>query len=260
MKNGLVRILLGVAIISLFVSGFVACNSESDNAKKDGKILVSAAISLKESFDEIATAYKKKTGTKVEISYGASGTLAQQIINTAPVDIFASAGEQEMNSLQEKNLLLENSVKIFAGNSLVEIANKSVDDEETGEIEQILIGNPSTVPAGRYTIESLKKSGSFEEVKGKLIFADNIRQVLDGVAQGNVDIGYVYLTDAEISKSSVKIISKVSNDLHSPIRYPIAAIKGGKNSEAALDFIEFVTSEEGQAIIQKYGFTNPEAQ
>ena len=131
-------------------------------------------------------------------------------------------------------------------------------DLEKTEVQKIAIGNPRTVPAGRYADEvfqSLKLSGA---IRDKLVLAENVRQVLDYVARGEVDAGVVYATDATTRPQEVTIVATAPKGSHKPILYPIAVVKGSKSENAARAFISFVRSGEGRKILEKFGFKTVE--
>jgi molybdate transport system substrate-binding protein len=149
----------------------------------------------------------------------------------------------------------------FAANSVVLIVPaeskaeiKSFEGLVSKDIKRIAIGNPKTVPAGRYAREVLNYYKVAEAIKDRLIFAENVRQVLDYVARGEVDAGIVYLTDAMVRPKEVKIAATAGEASHSPVVYPIAVVKGTGNEVLAKEFISFVTSPEGKKILEKYGF------
>lgn len=237
---------------------FCACGVRENGAES---LTVSAAISLKDAFDEIGTAFQAKTGRKIDFNYGASGALQRQIETGAPVDIFASAGEKQMDELAAKNLIDNASRKDFARNSLVLIAPKNHGDFINGfeilarpEIKKIAVGNPKTVPAGLYADEVFERLNLKKDLRNKLIFAENVRQVLDYVARGEVDLGIVYKTDARAAGDKVETAADAPENSHSPILYPIALIENGEQKQGSREFIDFVLSAEGQQILQKYGF------
>jgi molybdate transport system substrate-binding protein len=227
-------------------------------------ITVSAAVSLKESFEAIGKLYEEKNPSdKVDFNFGASGSLLQQIKNGAPVDVFASADLKSMKDAEEANLVLDNKSTIFVKNDLVAIVPitsdktiENLDDLKKDDFKQIALGNPDTVPAGRYTYGALKAAGIDEDIKDKLIYSQNVRQALEYVASGHVDIGFVYATDAQTQEGDkTKRVYVV--DLESPVLYPIAVIANSTEKEAAQKFVDLVVSEEGQAILNKSGFANP---
>ena len=243
---------------------FCACikleNSTVNKISQNTESLtVSAAISLKDAFDEIGKAFSAKMRKTMYFNYGASGILQQQIESGAPVDVFASAGERQMNELEKHGLIFPETRKDFAGNSLVLIVPKDSNIETFNDLtepqaQKIAVGNPLTVPAGQYAEESLAKLNLKDALQAKLIQAVNAQQVLDYVTRGETDAGIVYTTDAQTAKEYVKIAATIDENSHSPILYPIAVVKDSKNSQAAKEFIDFVMSAEGQQILQKYGF------
>ena len=229
-------------------------------AKENSEILVSAASSLKDVFVELGKEYEKNHPVKVVFNFAASGQLKTQIETGAPVDVFASASPVDMDALSKKQLIVEDTRKDFAKNSLVLIQNlsvkntlKKISELSSNTIPRISLGNPQTVPAGRYTKEFLDNEKVFDELKGKMIFGENVRQVLDYVQLGEVDAGFVFATDAFASKK-VQIVFKVPSQKHSPIVYPIAVIKASKHTQAAKDFAQFVNSETSREVLKKYGF------
>lgn len=265
MENRRLKCIL-VAIFGLVLASCIGKEQISNDKPNQSveSITVSAAVSLKDAFTEIGELYKAKTGRTVDFNFGASGALQQQIESGAPVDVFASAGEKQMTALAEKNLLTAGSRKDFARNSLVLIVPKtsevrivSFSDLADPALKKIAVGNPKTVPAGQYAAEVLEKGGLQEKLHDKLIFAENVRQVMDYVVRGEVDAGIVYSTDARQAGSEVNVAATADEASHSPILYPIAVIAGAKHPDAAQEFIDLVMSSEGQAILQKYGFISP---
>lgn len=228
----------------------------------DCEITVSAAISLTNAFQEIGKIFQEKhKNIRVLFNFGASGDLMRQIVGGAPVDLFASASPKDMNDLELKNMILKDTRKDFAGNKVVLILPRnapfnltSFNDLKRDEVKRIAIGNPKTVPAGRYAEEFLKYFNLLDAVKDKLIFAENVRQVLDYVSRGEVDAGMIYSTDAPVKSERVKVAVEAPSKSHSPVIYPIAVIKGSKTEGPAREFITLVTSEEGKKVLAKYGF------
>jgi len=231
-------------------------------AQSPHEITVSAAISLKNAFEDIAKVFQERNpGAKVLFNFGASGDLARQIEAGAPVDVFASAARKDMDDIDGKGLVASNSRKNFAGNAVVLIkpANSnipisSIEDLKRKEVGKIAIGNPKTVPAGRYAEEVLRHFNLQETLKKKLIFSENVRQVLDYVARGEVDAGLVYSTDAMVRLKEVKVVMKVPEGSHQPVVYPIGVIKGTKEEALSKTFVDLVLSQDGQKILNKYGF------
>lgn len=225
------------------------------------ELIVSGAASLSNAFKEIGAQFEAKyPNDKVLFNFAASGTLLQQMTKGAPVDVFASADQETMDQAVAKNLITHDSRKNFTQNTLVAIvpikSNLSLNtlanlDEPT--IKRIALGNPASVPAGRYTEQALTASGQWKALESKYIYTQNVRQALDYVARNEVDVGFVYGSDAAIMKDKVKVAFTVP--LKTTITYPIAELSSSKHSKLAAEFIAFVLSQEGQNTLAKYGFT-----
>jgi len=250
-----------VAIAGLCTLGlFAGCYStRPDNSDE---LIISAAASLKDAFNEIAQISKQRTGMKIRFNFGASGALQKQIELGAPADLFASAGAKQMDELAAKNLILPSSRRDFARNVLVLIepangaAISSFADLGKAEIRKIAVGNPKTVPAGQYTEQTLNQMKLLPTIQSKLIYAEDVRQVLDYVTRGEVDAGIVYSSDALVGGNNTKTIARAPDDSHDPILYPIAVVKDSQRADAAQKFIDLVISPEGQAVLVKYGFVS----
>jgi molybdate transport system substrate-binding protein len=251
-------------ILLLFLLGGCQSNSsvsEGNSKSKDEILTVSAAVSLKDAFNEIRAVYKSKTGKSVNFNFGASGALQRQIETGAPVDVLASAGAQQMDELAAKELIDTATRRDFARNTLVlivptdsKISLTSYSDLTKAEVQKIAVGNPKTVPAGQYTEQIFEKTNLKTSVQAKLILAEDVRQVLDYVVRGETDAGIVYATDARVAGEKIRLVATADENTHAPILYPIAIIKDGKQKQSAREFLDLVLSEEGQAVLQKYGF------
>ena len=234
-------------------------------AEMTGEITVSTAISLKNAFEEIGKLYEAKGGgTKVLFNFGASGDLMRQIEGGAPVDVFASAAQKDMDEAEKKGLLLAGSRANFAANTVVlavpattRTLIKSFEDLKTDSVKKIAVGNPKTVPAGRYAEEVFQYYKILDTIKEKFVLTENVRQVLDYVARGEVDAGVVYSTDAMTRPKEVSLVATAPEQSHKPVIYPIAIVKGTKNETVAKAFVALVLSPEGQGILAKYGFRKP---
>jgi molybdate transport system substrate-binding protein len=254
-RPALIVLIIGVLLFS-------GCNSADSNSANDESLTVSAAVSLKDAFTEIGAVYEAKTGRPVVFNFASSGALQRQIEAGAPVDVFASAAARLMDELEAKDFIDKNSRRDFASNALVLIAPKDRRSKVSGfeiladpQIKKIALGNLKTVPAGQYADEVFEKLNLKERVKDKLIFGENVRQVLEYVARGEVDLGIVYRTDALTAAGRVDVAAAAPENSHSPILYPAALIKDSKNRRAAEEFIELLLSAEGQNILRKHGFS-----
>jgi molybdate transport system substrate-binding protein len=246
-------LLLSVFIPSLTGSGAYALGHD--------EILVSAAISLKNAFEEIGSAYEKQTGVRARFNFGASGLLQQQIEAGAPVDVFASASEKLMDTLQSQGLVLAETRRNIAGNTLVliipadsKLRFRAFSDLSRPGIARLAVGNPKTVPAGQYAEEALKNMKLWDGLQSRIIFAENAKQVMDYVVRGEVDAGIVYASDASIAPGKIIIVAQAPKDSYTTITYPIAVIRDSANIKASRRFINLVLSNTGQTVLKKYGF------
>jgi molybdate transport system substrate-binding protein len=231
-------------------------------AQSKTEILVSAAISMKNAFEEIGRVYEATNrNAKVSFNFGASGDLARQIDSGAPVDVFVPASVTEMDDIDSKGLILRETRVNFARNRLVLVVPAqsvlriaSFVDLRKPEVKRIAMGNPKTVPAGRYAEEVVRHYGVLDSLRERLVFAENVRQVLDYVVRGEVDAGIVYSTDAMTRPKEVTPVATAPEGSHKPILYPIAVIKGTKSESAARGLVSLVVSPEGRKILERYGF------
>ena len=241
-------------------------NETSTSGQNPDAITVSAAASLTEAFTDMESQFETENpGTDVNLNFAGSGNLRKQIEGGAPVDVFASADQKNMDMLANETLIDNSTRKDFAENSLVLIVPANSDLNITGikdltasDVGKISIGNPETAPVGKYTTQALTEAGIWDQLKDKTILAEDVKQVLTYVERGEVDAGFVYMTDAKTADpGTIKIVATVP--VNTSISYPIALISDSDNKEEAQEFVDFVTGEEGQKILEKYGFT-PESE
>lgn len=225
-------------------------------------ITVSVAASLKEAFTEMAQLYQKQyPQDKIKLNAAASGILLQQLIQGAPVDILATADVETMNRAIQRQLIQTPTRKNFARNHLVLITPKNslgiqkLSDLQHASVQKIALGQPASVPAGKYAQTALQQAQLFNTLKNKYIYTQNVRQVLDYVARGEVESGFVYRTDARLRASAVNVVANVPTP--TPVVYQIALTQRNQ-TVAAKRFRDFVLSANGQAVLQKYGFEKSE--
>jgi len=249
-----------IAAILLIAALFTSATLCIPEPAKD-EILVSAAVSLKNAFEEIGPMYEKRTGAKVRFNLGASGLLQRQIETGAPVDVFASAGEKQMDALQSRGLILADTRRVFARNALVldvapqsKLSIRSFADLGRREVTRIALGNPKTVPAGQYAREALTNLKLWDKLQPRFVLAENVRQVLDYVVRGEADAGIVYASDVSAARGQAAIAAYAPKGSHSPIVYPIGIVKDTRQRSNAQRFIDLMLSAEGQAVLKKYGF------
>lgn len=256
----------GTVLALLWLS---ACgqNSPTPSPKGGGgegsvSLTVAAAASLKDAITEASTAYKEEEpNVTIAYTFGSSGTLQQQIEQGAPVDVFISAANKQIDALESKALVEAGTKTNLVGNEVVAVAvngTTTIEDFRdlgSDKVQQIGVGAPESLPAGEYAKQVLSSLGLWDQLQPKLVLAKDVRQVLTYVETGNVDVGIVYATDAKIS-DKVKVVAKAPVGSHKPVIYPAVVIKGSKNPEAAKEFVEFLAqSDRAAAVFAKYGFT-----
>lgn len=249
------------AALCLVIIAFLTASPGAE--EKPTTITVSAAASLTEAFTDIASEFEAEhPDTNVELNFAGSGTLRMQIEAGAPIDVFASASENHMDLLVGENLIENSSRKDFATNTLVMVvpANngaetpKSLEDLTADSVEKIAIGDPESAPVGKYTKQAMEDSGVWDELESKVILAENVKQVLTYVETGEVDAGFVYMTDAESGRKDLYEIT-YTVPVNESISYPIAVVNESANKEEAQEFVDFVTGARGQEILAEYGFS-----
>jgi molybdate transport system substrate-binding protein len=226
------------------------------------ELTVSAAASLTGAFREIGSAFEAAhPGQKVQFNFAASGPLLQQIAKGAPVDVFASADQETMNQAEQHKLVVAATRANFVRNSLVVIVPadrappKVLAELVAPAVRQVALGVPASVPVGRYSRAVLEKAGLWPQIEAKMIGAQSVRQVLDYVARGEVDAGFVYATDAALMPGKVRIAFAVPTE--QPVLYPIAVVAASANAAVAESFVAYVGSPPAQAVLARYGFARP---
>jgi len=227
------------------------------------QLTVSAAASLTDAFKEIGTRFEAaRPGATLRFNFAASGVLLQQIAQGAPVDVFVSADQDTMNRAADQKLVATDTLRDFAANSLVlvtpaqgAVAIAALADLKKASVRRIAVGKVASVPVGRYTQQALGSAQLWSALNPKLVFADNVRQVLDYVARGEVEAGFVYRTDAEIAKDRVRIAMTAGG--HLPVTYPVAVVADSKQAALARDFVNFLSGNDAQVILARYGFGKP---
>ncbi len=258
-KLGIMGLVLGLTVGSVGCSSSSTDENEDTTASEEVVLNISAAASLQEAMVELEQKFKEiDPSVKLEVNLGSSGSLQQQIEQGAACDVFISAGEKQMKDLDEQGLLLEGTNKTLLTNDLVLVTTKGAKFENiegivVDHVEHIAIGDPESVPAGKYAKEVLDNTNLYSKVENKLVLAKDVKEVLAWVQQGNADLGFVYLSDA-VSAENIEVALTIDAHTHSPINYPIAVLKASKNQDKAKSFEDFLLSKEGQEILEKYGF------
>ncbi|WP_371184749.1 molybdate ABC transporter substrate-binding protein [Xanthomonas sacchari] len=228
-------------------------------------LTVFAAASLKESLDEAASAYQRASGTPVQVSYAASSTLARQVEQGAPADVFVSADQEWMDYLQQRKLIDPALRRDLLGNTLVLVApaasKAQVDLRKPGALlaalgaqGRLAVGQTASVPAGKYARAALQALGQWDAVQPRLAESESVRSALMLVARGEAPLGIVYGSDAQ-AEPKVRVVATFPADSHAPIVYPVAPLRASAQGKAAAEFVRWLGTPPAQAIFRRHGFS-----
>ena len=248
--------------IGLILCLFLCCVPGFAADADKPSLTVFAAASLTNVLQELGDGFTKETSVPVKFSFAASSTLARQIENGSPADIFFSADLEWMDYLQTRNLVRRDTRHDVLGNRLVLIA--PADSTVKLKIEphfplaavlgkgRLATGDPDTVPVGRYAREALTTLGVWNDVADRMVRADSVRSALAFVDRGEASLGIVYETDALIDKN-VRVVDVFPANSHLPIVYPIALTSAAKSDAAR--FVAYIRGPAGGVAFKAYGFT-----
>ena len=234
----------------------------------NSKILVAAAASLQATFDnELIPLFEKENPEiAVEGTYASSGDLQHQIESGLDADVFFSAATSNMDTLAEEKLIDEDTVVDLLKNDVVLITPK---DSKLGiksfkditKADTIAIGDPESVPAGKYAKEILTNLGVYNEVEKKASLGASVTEVLSWVAEGSADAGIVYATDAQTENTNgddkeVEVVATAEDSMmQTPVIYPVGTVSSSAHKDEAKAFEDFLQTDEAKAILEKAGFT-----
>jgi molybdate transport system substrate-binding protein len=252
--------LLTIVFLSTFLTTCTRKTAESQH-EKVVEINVAAAANLTDAFTELGKVFTTRTGIRVVYSFGASAELSRQIENNAPFDVFASADVENVDRLGNKGLLTDDTRKLYARGRLVmwtppgaRFTLTTLEDLTQPDVERIGIAKPDVAPYGRATVEALRALNLWTQVESKVVYGQNVVQVRQYASTGNVDVAFVPL--ALVMSGEGRVI-EVDERLHRPINQAIAVVKESHKQEAARSFVDFVTSPDGQALLEHSGYRKP---
>jgi molybdate transport system substrate-binding protein len=259
-RSGLLSLLF-FALISPLLPAGCSRSASPDNTNEAREINVAAAANLTDAFTELGRQFTARTGVRVVYSFGATADLAKQIENGAPFDVFASADVEHLDELNQKGLLVAGTMVLYARGRLVlwippgsRAKIERIEDLARQEVERIGIAKPDVAPYGRATIEALRALQLWPLVEPRVIYGQNVSQVRQYAATGNVDAAFIPL--ALVREGEGRAIA-IDEHLHRPINQALAIIKASGKQEDAGRFAEFVLSPEGRALLERYGYYQP---
>lgn len=230
-----------------------------------GPLVVSAAISLTDALQAIEKAYLAAGGAPVQFNFGPSNSLARQIVNGAPVDIFISADEAQMDYAARQGAIDMPSRRDLLSNRLAVVTPRGrtatvheVRGLAQDSIRRIAIADPEAVPAGVYAKQYLEKQGMWDQLQPKLLSLTSVRAALAATETGGADAGIVYESDVAAS-SKVDLAFVVSDAAAPRIIYPAAIVARSRNKDAAARFLAFLATPEATGIFTRYKFGSPPA-
>ena len=246
---------LAATAISLSISG---------HAVAEEKITVFAAASLTNALQDIASQYERGKKVKIVSSFASSSTLARQIEEGAPADLFISADQQWMDDAVEKNAVDASSRVTLLGNDLVLVAptsarpravilDKATDWKSLLNGQRLAVGDPDHVPAGIYAKEALQNLGAWQQLSPLMARSNSVRAALALVERGETPYGIVYGSDAIASKK-VTVVGLFPASSHKPVEYPVAIVKD-RNSASVSAFYHYLQGQQAAAIFKEYGFS-----
>ncbi|WP_409306280.1 molybdate ABC transporter substrate-binding protein [Pectobacterium sp. B1J-3] len=247
-----------------FAALTISAGMVSSALAAEEKVTVFAAASLTNALQEIGAQYQKEKQVTIVASYASSSTLARQIEQGAPADMFISADQQWMDYAQDKKLMDNDSRHTLLGNELVVIAPKSSAQKEITVNEKtdwksllkgghLAVGDPDHVPAGLYAKEALQNLKSWDELSPIMARANNVRAAMALVEREEAPLGIVYGSDA-VASDKVKVIGVFPATSHKPVEYPMAIVKDHKNATVS-GFYDYLKTPEAAAVFKRYGFT-----
>jgi molybdate transport system substrate-binding protein len=224
-------------------------------------LTVAAAANVRPALEQIATAFEKKMGTTITISYGASGLLERQIENGAPFDVFLSADAGHLDRLEERHLVLAGS-RVFYARGVLVLAishNSGMDirrlaDLARSPLRRIALANPQTAPYGEAARETLVRMGLWDRFQGRVVYAENVRDALRYAETGDADYAFAALSEA--MGSNLRFL-RVPDDLHAPIRQQGAVLKASAQSSRAVAFLRYLAGPDARAIWDRFGYGAP---
>jgi len=236
---------------ALLFPALLACG---DAAQPDAGPVVLAASSLQESLEEVGKAWAAEGHAAPVLSFAASSALARQVEQGAPADLFVSADEEWMDTLEGQGLLRAGTRGDILTNRLVLVTKKGGTVRRLADIGdgRLALADPAAVPAGKYARAALENLGQWQAVEARVVPAENVRAALALVERGEAALGIVYTTDA-MASDAVEVLETFPEGSHPPIRYPAAVLAGSTQAEAAA-FRAFLGSDRARLIFARHGF------
>ena len=251
------RILVMIISTLFLVPVLANCSTSGER-----EVLVFAAASLRDALTELSKEFEVRENIDVKISYGGSVTLARQIDLGSPADIFISAGDAPVDTLNNKGLLAQDGRRALLINRLVVAVAPDLTMPLTSGAQalqaskRVGIADPNMAPAGQYAKTALTNLGLWDELEPKVVYGNDVRVTLYYAESSNVDSAIVYISDALMSESIGEIL-ELPGDIYPPIVYPAAIIRGSDNQTEASRFLDFLSEDSSYQVFERFGFNRP---
>jgi molybdate transport system substrate-binding protein len=255
--------LLSVLCVSLAIPFF--CSFVRALPQQQTQLNVAAAADLKFAMTELASAYEKQSGVKLNLTFGSSGNFFAQIQNGAPFDLFFSADSEYPRKLDEAGLVLANSTYQYAVGRLVlwTPSDSKLDPSKSNwqslldpSVQKIAIANPDHAPYGRAAVEALKNSGLYEKIKDKLVFGESISQAAQFVESGSSQIGILALSLTLAPAFQSGHTWLIPRQQYAQLTQSVVILEKSANKDAALAFLAYLKTPAALATLEKFGFSH----
>ena len=235
------------------------CSQQRPAGKRE--IIVGAASDLTPAFEDLGRQFEQESGTHVTFSFGSTGTLAKQIENGAPMDLFAAANVDYVDQLDREGLILSDTKSIYSRGRITIWTQKErdpaitrIEDLTRSDVVRVAIANPEHAPYGKAAREALEAAGVWKAVEPKLVYGENVRQAMQYAQTGNADAAITALSLSVVSEGRWTLVSE---ELHKPLDQAMAVIKATRMETDARRFAAFINSPLSRSTMQRYGFTLP---
>lgn len=235
-----------------------AVNCKSPAPESKTQLVVAAAANLTEVFSQVAPEFEKRTGADIVLSFGSTGDLARQIENGAPFDVFAAADTAHIERLEKQGLLVPGSKAVYARGRLVvwvppgsQHVLTRIEDVERSEFERIAIAKPDVAPYGKAAVETLQRLGVWERVRRRVVYGQSVSQTKQFAATGNAEVAFIPLA---LLKSGEGAYLEIEESLHAPINQALGIMKTSANQDLAKQFVDYLLSNDGQALLRQKNY------
>jgi molybdate transport system substrate-binding protein len=260
-RSGIITVII---LLSSLAAGCARQPAAATDSGRAPEITIAAAANLADALDELGRQFTSRTGIEVKYSLGSTADLARQIENNAPFDVFAAADAEHLAELDAKGLIAPGTRALYARGRLVlwvprgsPAAIQRLEDVAHTGVRNIAVAKPELAPYGQATVDALQSLRLWSQVEPKVVYGQNVSQARQFAATGNAEAAFI---PRALVKDGDGLIIEVDEKLHRPIDQAIGVIKASPRQGAARQFVAFVLSDDGQALLERYGYRRPQAQ